>query len=155
MTLAEKKLNALIDYVLAGNPGQQNKALQKLQLLRQNAPVGQSVEDEVRDLLLKLGVPDGCKGHKFLVTAISMVVKNPGCLCQKVKRFYPAVGGAHGATGVSAERNMRHAIERGLQNCCPDVIEEYFGNTISPYKDKPSVSEYIARVAAVVRRRLK
>ena len=155
MIVVEKKINALIDYVLASTQESRVKAMEQLRRLQFNETTGQpNVEAQVREILLRIGVPDSISGHGFLVTAIQMAVENPKIMLQKTKCLYPAVGAEHGKNGAAAERCMRHAIEVGFLRCDPDTIEEIFGSTVCYDKGRPTTSEFIARLAAIIRQKM-
>jgi hypothetical protein len=49
---------------------------------------------------------------------------------------------------------MRHAIELCFERCDPEIIEEYFGNSVSPNKGKLTNSEFIVRLSNVMRQRM-
>ena len=86
MIVVEKKINALIDYVLASTQESRVKAMEQLRRLQFNETTGQpNVEAQVREILLRIGVPDSISGHGFLVTAIQMAVENPKIMLQKTK----------------------------------------------------------------------
>ena len=58
-------------------------------------------------------------------------------------------------TSSRVERAIRHGIECAWDRGDLDVIEKYFGNTISLVKGKPTNSEFIARVSNIVRWRMR
>ena len=100
-----------------------------------------SVENIITTVLLDLGVPCHIKGHPYLINAVTSVL-------------YPFVASTHNTTASRVERAIRHAIECGWDRGDLEVIQHYFGNTISYSKGKPTNSEFIARVANVVRLRM-
>ena len=112
------------------------------------------VESQVRCVLLELGVPEHIKGHPRLVKAICILVEKPDLLYAICKELYPMIADAFGDTPSRVERSIRHAIECAWDRCDLDVLMHYFGNTISPAKCKPTNSEFIARVANVIRERM-
>lgn len=52
------------------------------------------------------------------------------------------------------ERAIRHAIEVAGDRGDLDTLQRFFGNTVSNTKGKPTNSEFIARIANVVRQRM-
>lgn len=114
-----------------------------------------SPEMLIRKVLLDLGVPENLIGHPYLVDAVSLVVHDTSLLRNVVKGLYPMVGEKNSTTPGRAERAIRHAIEVGWDRCEFSTMQEYFGGTVSPSKGKPTNSEYIARVASIVRQRMK
>ena len=71
------------------------------------------------------------------------------------KVLYPQVAKTFGTTPSRVERAIRHAIEVAWNRGDLDVLDKYFGNTVSASKGKPTNSEFIARVANIVRQRMK
>lgn len=110
-----------------------------------------SVEVAIKRMLLELGVPTHIKGYSRLACAIRIVVDDPAVAEAITKGLYPAVAKEFGDTPSRVERAIRHAIEVGLERCDLRTIERYFGNTISSSKGKPTNSEFITRLADVVR----
>ena len=111
----------------------------------------QTVEDAVNHLLLTIGVPDALKGHRCLRKAIVMAVEDE-FLCDKITtRLYPVVAKACGTTASRTERAIRHAIEVAWDRCELEILNRYFGNTISPNKGRPTNGEFIARMANIIR----
>ena len=68
--------------------------------------------------------------------------------------LYPLVASTHNTTPSRAERAIRHAIECGWDRGDLEVMQHYFGNTISISKGKPTNSEFIAQVSNWVRMRM-
>ena len=53
------------------------------------------------------------------------------------------------------ERGTRHLIEVTWTRADMDILCGYFGNTVSPDRGKPTNGEFIARIANVVRQRMR
>ena len=113
-----------------------------------------SVENIITTVLLDLGVPCHIKGYNYLITAIGTVVETPDLINAVTSVLYPFVASTHNTTASRVERAIRHAIECGWDRADLDVLQHYFGNTVSISKGKPTNSEFIARVANVVRMRM-
>lgn len=155
MTLLEKKVDAIARSLLVGDTTDRNYALSELAVLMKQVPKKyENVEDAAQAALLELGVPDKLTGYPQLVSAISIVVKEPAHLNPLQKGLYTKVAEIHGTTAPRAERNMRHAIEAGWDRTEIETLQAYFGSTVSPMKGKPSTGEFIARAANVVRKRM-
>ena len=58
-------------------------------------------------------------------------------------------------TASRVERGIRHLIEVTWTRADMDILCGYFGNTVSPDRGKPTNSEFIARIANVVRQRMR
>lgn len=101
----------------------------------------------VTDILREIGVPAHLKGFEYNRTAIVAAVENPEMMYDGItKRLYPFVAKQHHTTSSRAERAIRHAIESAWDRGDVDVLERYFGNTVSRYKGKPTNSEFIATI---------
>lgn len=107
----------------------------------------------IRDLV-KLGVPANLKGYEYLKFGIAEALKNPDIIHAMVKEFYPCIAKAYDTTSSRVERAIRHAVEVAFDQINPDMIEEYFGRTISYRSGKPTNSEFVARVAECIRIKL-
>ena len=53
------------------------------------------------------------------------------------------------------ERAIRHAIEVAWDRGDLDTLQRFFGYTVSNTKGKPTNSEFIARIANVVRQQMR
>ena len=53
------------------------------------------------------------------------------------------------------ERAIRHLIEVTWSRGDWDILNRYFGNTVSAEKGKPTNGEFIARMSNVVKQRLR
>ena len=115
----------------------------------------QDAETLVRDILVDIGVPEHLVGHPYLVAAICAAVEDGTYLKNITSDLYPTVAKAYGTTPSRAEWAIRHAIEVAWDRCDMEVMQHYFGNTVSSTKGKTTNSEFIARVANVVRMRMK
>lgn len=153
MTLLERKVDAIARCLLTNDTGEHNAcAMAELEsLLEQPATSPQSIDAIIRNLLVELGVPEHIKGSKYLVKAIGAVVENDDLINAVTGKLYLLVAEAVQTTPSRAERAIRHAVEVAWDRGDLDVLHQYFGNTVSPSKGKPTNSEFIARCASVVR----
>ncbi len=102
---------------------------------------------EICDTLFILCVPAHLNGYDYLVSAIMRVALDRGYLRAITKRLYPEVGEEFSRAPQIIERSIRNAIETAFNRGDPDVLNAYFGRTISADKGKPTNSEFIALVA--------
>lgn len=102
----------------------------------------------LEDKLLRLGFREVNSGTDML----RFTVKNwePGM--SYTKELYPAIAKQFGSTPDRVERAMRHAIECAWERGDYDTILGCFGYTIRADKGKPTVSEFVARMARVCAR---
>lgn len=108
---------------------------------------GRRLYCEICDTLFLLGVPAHLNGYDYLVSAITRVVYDRSCLRAVTKRLYPEVGAEFSRPPQIVERSIRNAIEIAFNRGDPDVLNAYFGMTISADRGKPTNSEFIALVA--------
>ena len=160
MNTIEMKLNAIMQAMTAEDTGAYEAAMTRIRTFvaskesSREAPRA-DVGEYIHDILLELGVPNHIKGYAYLTTAIGAVVKDPELINVMTKVLYHDVAKAHNTTASRSERAMRHAIEVCWDRIDLDTSLRYFGNTVSPHKGKPTNSEFIARVANIVRQRMK
>ena len=65
------------------------------------------------------------------------------------KELYPRVAKEFGSTPERVERAMRHAIETAWDRGDPGTINDCFGFSVSAMRGKPTVGEFVARMARV------
>lgn len=152
MTKLEKTVEALRRCIPADKFEKELAEIEK-----EEGQVSKSVDAEAiaRDLLFELGTPEHIKGYPYLITALLAVVEDPDLLHAVTKGLYIEVAGKHNTTASRAERAIRHAVEVTWDRGDVDVLDKYFGNTVSPNKGKPTNSEFLARVSRAIRERLK
>ncbi len=115
----------------------------------------QDYEDEVSDEFLRLGIPCGLLGYRYLRRAIAYTMRDSSLTDEITGRLYPMVAEDYQTRGQLVERAIRHAIEVSFDRCDPDTITSYFGNTISCTKGKVTNREFIALVADKLLRKLR
>ena len=69
--------------------------------------------------------------------------------------LYPQPAARFDTTAARVERAIRHLVEVTWSRGDLKVLERYFGNTVSPEKGKPTNGECIARLANVVKEKMK
>lgn len=161
MNKLERQVNALMRLCTAEDNDSYEAAKREVKRLMACPGRGDEktldIENEIQNLLLELGVPDHLAGYPYLARAILMVVKDrkqildicgPDGLYRKLAREFDA-------THTRVERAIRHCVETAWTRCDLDVLGRYFGNIIDPAKGKSTNSEFIARVANVIRMRMK
>ena len=108
---------------------------------------GQSLETLVTDIIHEIGVPAHIKGYQYLREAILMTVADMDVINAVTKVLYPAVAKKYGTTPSRVERAIRHAIEVAWDRGDIEVLQKFFGYTVSNIKGKPTNSEFIAMIA--------
>lgn len=109
------------------------------------------LEVQISGILHSVGIPAHIKGYTYLRCAITMTVKDPDVINFVTKSLYPSVASKCGTTSTRVERAIRHAIEVAWDRGDVDVLDSYFGYTISRQRGKPTNSEFIAMIADKIR----
>jgi two-component system response regulator (stage 0 sporulation protein A) len=104
-------------------------------------------EQSVTDIIHEIGVPAHIKGYQYLRDAIIRTINDPDMINAVTKQLYPQVAQRFSTTASRVERAIRHAIEVAWDRGDLDVIQKYFGYTVSNLKGKPTNSEFIALIA--------
>ena len=116
-------------------------------------PVRQSVvsdvdlETMVTEIIHEIGVPAHIKGYQYLREAIILAINDMDIINAVAKKF--------GTTDSRVERAIRHAIEVAWDRGDIEVLQKFFGYTVSNIKGKPTNSEFIAMIADYLSLRLK
>lgn len=153
MSNLEMKVDALMRFAVAPSGTDRERAKAELfdLLDGKTPPAPFDTHGAILEALLELGVPDHLIGHPHLTHAIELVVEDPFRINDITKGLYPALAKDFNSTPSRVERSIRHAIEVCWTRGDIDVLTEYFGNTVDPCKGKPTNSEFIARLANVIR----
>ncbi|WP_139905323.1 sporulation transcription factor Spo0A [Clostridium thermarum] len=109
------------------------------------------LEQQITDIIHKIGIPAHIKGYKFIREAISMSVNDMQILSCITKILYPSIAEKYHTTPSRVERSIRHAIEVAWSRGQVDVLNEIFGHTINSIKGKPTNGEFIALLADRIR----
>ena len=64
---------------------------------------------EIENVLLKIGVPTGIKGFRYITDAVLILNENPDISI--TKELYPTIANKNNTTGSRVERAIRHAFE--------------------------------------------
>ena len=102
------------------------------------------LEELIAYHLLQLGCPRHIKGYRYLKEAIALAVEKPELMNVITKELYPSVAEKFDTISSRVERAIRHAVEVAWDRCDMEILQDYFGNTISNNKGKPTNSEFIA-----------
>ena len=110
-------------------------------------PKEPSLEAAVTEIIHEIGVPAHIKGYQYLREAIIITINNMDAINAVTKVLYPAVAKKFDTTPSRVERAIRHAIEVAWDRGDLEVLQKYFGYTVSNIKGKPTNSECIAMIA--------
>lgn len=111
----------------------------------------QMLEVEITGIIHEIGVPAHIKGYQYIRDAILMSIRDREMINSITKILYPGISKKYQTTPSRVERAIRHSIEVAWNRGNPDIIEEYFGYTVSDGKGKPTNSEFIALIADKLR----
>lgn len=130
-------------------PCRASTVVERIRLLENEEQVTSpvSLESQVTTIIHEIGVPAHIKGYQFLRSAILIAVDNMEVINAVTKVLYPAVAKEYGTTSSRVERAIRHAIEVAWDRGDIEVLQKYFGYTVSNSKGKPTNSEFIAMIA--------
>lgn len=157
MSILETKIDALMRFCIAETDDAREEALAELREIMKNPPIScksMAATDKdlmIRKLLLELGVPDHLPGWLYLADAISMVVDDPDLVMGITKRVYIPVAQKHQVTFGKAEKAARYVIEVAWTRADVEILRKYFSGIIDPSRGKPTLREFIVRVANNVR----
>ena len=154
----EHKVNAITRYIVAESDEEKEKAMEEIKKMinsTETEDYSENVEDVISDILTELGMPCHIMGYRYSTYAIKLATENSDIIDSITCELYPAIAEHFGTTASRSERAIRHGIECTWDRGNLDVLEKYFGNTISIAKGKPTNSEFIARVSNIVRRRMR
>ena len=137
MTNLEMKVDALMRLCTAETEAARAEAIDRCRKLAGDTTAvskhthDMNLEAKIRSVLLDLGVPDHIIGHRYLVTALTIAVKDQNAVHAITSYLYPAVAEQHNTPGSRAERAIRHAVELSMDRGDLDILRSYFGNSSS------------------------
>ena len=110
-------------------------------------PQSKSVDEQITNLFLTLGIPAHIKGYVYLREAVHMVLENRDVLNRITKELYPGVAQRFDTSASKVERAMRHAIEVAWSRGRLDTVNRMYGYKVFDALDKPTNGEFISCVA--------
>ena len=159
MSILERKVDYLAKIALATNDYERKAALDKLSMLERMTPEAEtkkkkSLQRQISDLLLEIGVPDNLLGYKYITRAVELIYNDDSYANNIYDGLYSAIAAEFGTTAGRVERAIRHAVESAWDRGDMAFLEEIFGNTISLGKGKPTNSQFLTRAANIIRQRM-
>ena len=158
MSILEMQVDALMRLCIADKESDRARVREEVRkMLERRKQGGASSDPEylIRELLLELGAPDHLVGHPYVVQAILLVVQDRTYIDSITFGLYPQLAAMFDTTASRVERAIRHLIEVTWARGDWDTLNRYFGSTISADKGKPTNSEFIARMANIIKQRLR
>ena len=101
---------------------------------------------KITEVFHEIGVPAHIKGYHYARFGIILAMKDSEMISCVTKMLYPEIAREFGTTTCRVERAIRHAIEVAWERGDIDVLNKYFGYTISIGRGKPTNSEFIAMI---------
>lgn len=105
----------------------------------------------ITDIMLDIGVPAHLKGYHYLRDAILLSGRDMEVVSSVTKLLYPTIAKRFKTTDQKVERAIRNAIEVSWVRGNVETFEQLFGYSIQQGKNRPTNSEYIARIADKMR----
>jgi two-component system response regulator (stage 0 sporulation protein A) len=106
-----------------------------------------SLEARITDVLNTLGLPAHIKGFHYVRKAIVVTMESGGTISAVTKILYPFVAKTYNTTPSRVERAIRHAIEVAWERCEAKAFRSIFRHSIRGEIQRPTNSEFIARIA--------
>ena len=107
----------------------------------------ESVDEQITNLFLTLGIPAHIKGYQYLREAVRMVLDNHDVINRITKELYPGIARKFDTSASKVERAMRHAIEVAWTRGRLDTVNQMYGYRVFAREDKPTNGEFIALVS--------
>ena len=109
------------------------------------------LEKYITDIMLDIGVPAHLKGYHYLRDAILLSGRDMEVVSSVTKLLYPTVAKRFKTTNQKVERAIRNAIEVSWERGNTETFEKMFGYSAQEGRTRPTNSEYIARIADMIR----
>ena len=109
------------------------------------------LERYITDIMLDIGVPAHLKGYHYLRDAILLSGRDMEVVSSVTKLLYPTVAKRFKTTNQKVERAIRNAIEVSWERGNTETFERMFGYSAQEGRIRPTNSEYIARIADMIR----
>ena len=109
------------------------------------------LERYITEVMLDIGVPAHLKGYHYLRDAILLSGRDMEVVSSVTKLLYPTIAKHFKTTDQKVERAIRNAIEISWNRGNVETFEKLFGYSVQQGKNRPTNSEYIARIADKMR----
>lgn len=109
------------------------------------------LERYITGVMLDVGVPAHLKGYHYLRDAILLSGRDMEVVSSVTKLLYPTIAKRFKTTEQKVERAIRNAIEVSWSRGNAETFEEMFGYSARTGRNRPTNSEYIARIADKIR----
>lgn len=156
MSILEKQMDALMRLCVAEKEEDRECVRQEVRQMLEARKVSRSLDPEylIRNLLMELGAPDHLSGYPMVIQAVLLTLRDQTYINSMTFSLYPHLALIFESTPPRVERAIRHLIEVTWTRGDLTVLNRYFGSSVSANRGKPSNSEFIARMANLVKQRL-
>ena len=124
-----------------------------LEIIKGKAKKNISLEQEIFNMLLEIGMPTNLKGFDYTIEAVKLLMNNSEMLI--TKELYPLVANQFNTTSAKVERCIRTGVETAFESGGVEVLETYFKNSYSCRKGKPTNSQFLTLLAHVMKLKTK
>ena len=155
MSDIEQRIYAITRFMLAEDPEEREKIKAELKAFGDFSRPPVDPETITRSIFLEIGVPEHLRGYEPAIYAITLIVKDRKYLDNVTHLLYPAVAKEFDNTKSGIERCIRSCVEHAWQRGNIEVLTRYFGYSTNPERGKPTNSEFLARIANVVKQRIR
>ena len=107
----------------------------------------ETLDEQITNLFLTLGIPAHIKGYQYLREAIHMVLDNHDVINRITKELYPGIARKFDTSASKVERAMRLAIEVAWSRGRLEAVNQMVGYRVFAREDKPTNGEFIAMIA--------
>lgn len=156
MIILEKQVNALMRLCVAEKDDDRERVREEVRSMLEirKAPLSLDPEYLIRNMLMELGAPDHLSGHPIVIQAVLLVLRDQTYIKSITTSLYPHLALLFDSTSARVERAIRHLIEVTWTRGDLAVQNRYFGNSVSASCGKPTNSQFIARMANIVRQQM-
>lgn len=106
-----------------------------------------SLDENIANMFLTIGIPAHIKGYHFLREAVKMVVDDAEMINAITKQLYPGIAKRFNTSASKVERAIRHSIEVAWTRGRVDNFNQVFGYKVFSPGEKPTNGEFIALIA--------
>lgn len=143
-------LNVLCDRILEMMRGEE--ACVAMNTESENSDLQETVDEQITNLFLTLGIPAHIKGYQYLREAVRMVLDDREVINRITKELYPGIARKYDTSASKVERAMRHAIEVAWTRGRLDSVNQMYGYKVFAKEDKPTNGELVSCVSELIRR---
>ena len=106
-----------------------------------------SLNQQITEMIHDIGVPANIKGYRYLREAIKLAAEDLDRINKMTECIYKPIALADNSTPKRVRTAIMRAIEIAWDRGDLDILQSFFGYTVSNTKGKPTNSEFIALLA--------